>query len=479
MLRVGKGRNFRIAEEELKDYEERNTQPLSIETILASQVELSHEEFCKIYEKPTGGGKSKSAGKSKKGGSLMSEKKSPCRRNFGFGRIIPRKNKSGEKYWRWDIEYKGVATKGKAKGKYGWIHEVCPEAVNEKMATEALLKAVRRQHELKISPERVAQQDRASIIFSQLAERYHEQHAKLEKRNPENGKYIVDAYLVPQFGAFDLDADYDDAIASYKAKRLKDGRKKQTINQELALARAIFGWAKKQKKYGIVENPFSSKFFKVGDNKRTRILNDHKEEEGKLLAVLPTHTRDMSYNSLRTLMRKSEILNLRWPQLELEDRRIKLEVEDNKGKRVEFVPLCEDMVREFERLKNLNGKSPTGYVYLYNDRPIKNIKSSWTTALEKAGIENLHFHDLRRTGATRLLKRGANIVTIQKILRHKNIQTTIIYLSIGEEDKHEAIELLSDSKIENTQNIRKTQNSEQPFVPGVGFYPIESQGVRS
>lgn len=477
VLRVGKGRNFRIAEEEIQDYKKRNTQPLSIETILASQVELSYEEFCKIYEKPTGGGKSTSAGKSKKGGFLMSEKKSFRRKNFGFGRIIPRKNKSNGT-WRWDIEYKGLATRGKAKGKYGWIHEVVPEAMNEKMATEALLKAIKRQHDLKISPEKVAQQDRENITFKQIAGKYVEQYARLEKRRPQNDEYILNAHLIPAFGKLTLDADYDDAIASYKAKRLADnGRKepikRQTINYELAIGRAIFYWAKGQKKYGIVENPFSGKLFKCGRNKRTKTLTD--EEEKRLMLQLPEHTRLIANCSLLTCMRRSEVTELRWNQVEIENRRIKLEVEENKSKRVRFIPLCSEMVEEFLRLKSLNGSQPNDYIFTYNGKQVKDIKVSFYKACERAEIEGLHFHDLRRTAATRLLKRGANIVAIQKILGHARIETTMGYLSVGEEDAADAIELLNRSNGRKPQIIRKTQKN---YTQDKGFYPIGSQELR-
>jgi site-specific recombinase XerD len=61
--------------------------------------------------------------------------------------------------------------------------------------------------------------------------------------------------------------------------------------------------------------------------------------------------------------------------------------------------------------------------------------------------ENLRFerftpHDLRRSFATNLLSSGVDVFTVQKLMRHANINTTLIYDRRGEETKKAAIEML-------------------------------------
>jgi integrase/recombinase XerD len=62
---------------------------------------------------------------------------------------------------------------------------------------------------------------------------------------------------------------------------------------------------------------------------------------------------------------------------------------------------------------------------------------------KKAGIENVTLHKFRHTYATRLLENGADIVTVQHLLGHSDIDTTRQYLSPAKELKRQAVERLS------------------------------------
>lgn len=72
----------------------------------------------------------------------------------------------------------------------------------------------------------------------------------------------------------------------------------------------------------------------------------------------------------------------------------------------------------------------------------RHIKRSFNTALERAGINNFHFHDLRRTFATYLLDKGTNLKIIQEALGHSSIKMTEIYLAPNEQKSIDAIEAL-------------------------------------
>lgn len=52
----------------------------------------------------------------------------------------------------------------------------------------------------------------------------------------------------------------------------------------------------------------------------------------------------------------------------------------------------------------------------------------------RAGVENVHPHRFRRTGATFALRRGMPIEQVSKLLGHESIETTQIYLDISEQD---------------------------------------------
>ncbi len=63
-------------------------------------------------------------------------------------------------------------------------------------------------------------------------------------------------------------------------------------------------------------------------------------------------------------------------------------------------------------------------------------------ALKLSGIQGLRFHDLRHTAATRMIEAGVNIVSVNKILRHADLKTTMRYLHPDSSLK-EAVEKIS------------------------------------
>lgn len=71
-------------------------------------------------------------------------------------------------------------------------------------------------------------------------------------------------------------------------------------------------------------------------------------------------------------------------------------------------------------------------------------KTIWRTVnffARKAGIEGMHPHALRHHYATRLVRAGVDVFTLQKLLGHKRADTTQRYVSLDYSDLNKAIEL--------------------------------------
>jgi len=62
---------------------------------------------------------------------------------------------------------------------------------------------------------------------------------------------------------------------------------------------------------------------------------------------------------------------------------------------------------------------------------------------QKAGIDALKPHDLRRSFATSLIDNGVDLFTVQNLMGHSNLETTRRYDMRGEKTKNDAVELLS------------------------------------
>lgn len=66
-------------------------------------------------------------------------------------------------------------------------------------------------------------------------------------------------------------------------------------------------------------------------------------------------------------------------------------------------------------------------------------KRQWRNDLSKAGIENLHLHDLRRSIASRMANSGANVALIQSAMNHKDLKITLtIYVHTVKDAERDA-----------------------------------------
>lgn len=134
-----------------------------------------------------------------------------------------------------------------------------------------------------------------------------------------------------------------------------------------------------------------------------------------------------------TAMRKSEILGLRWQDLDFERRRILLDKTKNGDRRgVTMVDDVYDALVEWRDATKII--KPRGHVFPSKVVPQKAVdpRSSWETARDDAGLEDFHFHDLRHTAASYLAMVGASPTEISEILGHKTMSMVKRYAHISE-----------------------------------------------
>ena len=83
-------------------------------------------------------------------------------------------------------------------------------------------------------------------------------------------------------------------------------------------------------------------------------------------------------------------------------------------------------------------------------------RKAWKAALEAAGVADFRFHDLRHTAGTRALHAHRNLKTVQRMLGHKNIATTLRYTRSDIEDVRTAMEA-----VETQSSLRAKKGSEK------------------
>ena len=140
------------------------------------------------------------------------------------------------------------------------------------------------------------------------------------------------------------------------------------------------------------------------------------------------------------------MLGLEWRRVDLRSNLIYLDARHTKTKRRGSIPLnvaAKDALLGRARFRATHcPDSP--WVFCHRDgRRIGDIKHSFTSACERARIEDFRIHDLRHTCAAWLVQAGAPLDRVRDLLGHTSIATTEIYAHLAPENVREAVNLLA------------------------------------
>lgn len=216
-------------------------------------------------------------------------------------------------------------------------------------------------------------------------------------------------------------------VLSEKSQRDKSGPiSHSSINRQIGILRAMLA---KGVKWGLLtRNPASQVEDFDEDNKRERFLVT--DEIRRLLrATKQTDSpilRPAVYLALQTGMRKSELLGLRWSDINFEASKIL--VRETKSGEPRQVPMSRRSRWLFNKLA---ARSPlSDFVFQSKRRdgtsaPAGDIKTAWYKALTRARIENFRFHDLRHTFASHFAMNRGDLYALAEILGHSNPKITI------------------------------------------------------
>ena len=102
---------------------------------------------------------------------------------------------------------------------------------------------------------------------------------------------------------------------------------------------------------------------------------------------------------------------------------------------------------------------------------VKNIRRSFKSACNRAGIENFRIHDLRHTFASWLVMEGVPLFEVSKLLRHASIQMTERYAHLAPDHLHDAV-----ASIKFSAHFQHTNNLEQKGASENGLKAVENGG---
>ncbi len=269
------------------------------------------------------------------------------------------------------------------------------------------------------------------ISFEDFAERYLEYGKINKKRSWQRDRWSIEN-LNSHFKGKLFSKITPMQIEEYKKKRLEKVLP-ATLNRELACLRHMFNLAKKWKV--VYENPVNEVKFLQERKIEIRILT--REEAERLIDVAPDHLKPIIVIALNTGMRRGEILNLRWNDIDFDKYYIFIkEAKSGVARKVPMNSLVAETLKDIKRESNFVFYNPKK-----RDRR-KNVYTAFKSACRKIGIPDFRFHDLRHTAATLMVMGGVDLVTVKEILGHSRIEMTMRYAHPTPENKRKAIAVL-------------------------------------
>ncbi len=175
---------------------------------------------------------------------------------------------------------------------------------------------------------------------------------------------------------------------------------------------------------------------------RVRFLS--KKERKKLLEACEKSTDSRLYAlvlfALTTGARKGELLGLKWSDVDLKNRRARLQKTKNKDRRtISFPGPAGDLLKRMSKTPHISGyvfANPEGKP-LFREKP-------WRKALSAAKIEDFRFHDLRHTAASYLAMSGATLPELAAFLGHRTLAMAQRYAHLTEPHSEAVAERMVD-----------------------------------
>jgi len=267
--------------------------------------------------------------------------------------------------------------------------------------------------------------------FGQLCEEFECSHFAGLAENTVRGHRSYLSNLKLFFGDRKLDNITVGMVEAYRDQRRRQPSKNNpnqtvkgaTVNRELECLKCMLDFATKRRY--IAENPASSvkHFNELRERPTRRMLTI--EEERRILDAAPVYLRVAIILLAQTGGRTySEGFSLRWSQVDLEGKLIRLSNNVKTPGSAEPIPLSQYACDVLQAWKKEQA-SKSEYVFpspVLPNRPISTVKTAWKATLKRAGVTAFPIYNLRHVFCTRLSEVAPDAV-VQRAMRHTSPET--------------------------------------------------------
>jgi integrase len=304
------------------------------------------------------------------------------------------------------------------------------------------------------------------VTYESLRDAYYAEYVEKERRSlrfDKAGRPRISAVvrLDGFFSGYSALEITPDSLHEFIRKAKDGGSANQTIQHSLNALKHMFRIATREKKLPVDAAPH---FPKLQGGTRTGFLT--RDVFLRLRGELPERLRCPLTLAYDTGMRRGEVFGLRWTDVDIKAREIRLEVTKNGEKRT--VPIGRELLAmlEIEREKYPAAE----FVFMRTDRegrPVRvlSFRKAWASAAKRAGVSGTLFHDLRRTAVRNMVRSGIPERVAMAISGHKTRAIFDRYNIVDGDDLSVAAKLL-EAYQKREDAARKRETARLPRTSG-------------
>ena len=203
-------------------------------------------------------------------------------------------------------------------------------------------------------------------------------------------------------------------------------------------------------------------------NKRIRWLEPH--EARRLIDECPEPLKSVVEFALSTGLRRSNIINLEWQQIDMQRKVAWIHPEQSKSNQAIGVALNDTACRVLKKQIGNHHK----WVFVYKESSTKpdgtkspvvrkmryDANTAWRAALKRSGIEDFRFHDLRHTWASWLVQAGVPISVLQEMGGWESIEMVRRYAHLAPNHLTEHARQIDSIFGSSVPNLSHSENKE-------------------
>jgi integrase len=282
-----------------------------------------------------------------------------------------------------------------------------------------------------------------TISVRELLERWLREHSALMEPTTHYRQKSNVKMLLKFFGDKTIAEVTPALVSEYKRQRMLKA-KPATFNRDYDVLTSAFKYAVREWGWAA-SNPCANVRKLAENNTRTRWLTQAEQE--KLIGASPEWLQDIIVFLINTTLREMEALSLTWDRVDVERRTVTIaRTTRTKNTTMKVVPLntlaYAVIVKKWnERRDGVELAFPTESGTLMTRTFINRI---YRKARDKAGIAHCTIHDLRHTGASRMVQRGVPLYTVGKVMGTKNPSSVARYAHLEIGNLRDAVAVLDE-----------------------------------